>query len=164
MTSSASEIHIVLVHPQIPDNVGNITRTALAMGAHLHLVGPFGFILDTRRLDRTSVGYWDELKPRIYADDAHFWRDFPRSEQTHFYWVTKFGEQDYDTISYAVRSVLLFGSEDKGVPEIFWDFKALPPIVSCRIPMLKVRCLNLATSVGIVGYEVLRQHRRQKHT
>jgi tRNA(Leu) C34 or U34 (ribose-2'-O)-methylase TrmL len=53
--------------------------------------------------------------------------------------------------------VLIFGNEEEGVPQNFWDFKGLPKIHSCRIPTVSVRCLNLATSVGIMGFEVSRQ-------
>ena len=36
-------LNIVLIEPEIPNNSGNIGRLALASGANLHLVKPFGF-------------------------------------------------------------------------------------------------------------------------
>ncbi len=43
------DIHVVLVHPQIPQNSGNVARTCAATATPLHLVGPLGFdIQDTK--------------------------------------------------------------------------------------------------------------------
>ena len=38
-----SELNIVLVEPEIPQNTGNIARTCAATGARLHIVKPMGF-------------------------------------------------------------------------------------------------------------------------
>lgn len=43
------DVHIVLVHPQIPQNAGNIARTCAAVNVGLHLVGPCGFELDSKK-------------------------------------------------------------------------------------------------------------------
>jgi tRNA (cytidine/uridine-2'-O-)-methyltransferase len=74
-----------------------------------------------------------------------------------FYWATKNGSRVYTDLKYDKDAVLIFGNEEEGVPQNFWDFKGLPDIVACRIPTVSVRCLNLATSVGIIGFEVYRQ-------
>jgi len=39
----------VLVHPQIPQNTGNIARSCAATNVALHLVGPLGFELDDKK-------------------------------------------------------------------------------------------------------------------
>ena len=39
---------IVLVHPEIPPNTGNVIRLAANTGCELHLVEPLGFSLDAR--------------------------------------------------------------------------------------------------------------------
>jgi len=150
-------LRVVLVAPRIAANVGNVARTCSAMGAELHLVGPLGFFLDEKKAKRASVGYWDELKPVLHADPEAFWRDLERTAETQFVFAEKDGESLYTDFSYASDLVLIFGNEEEGVDEIFWKSQSLPAISSCRIPMLKVRCLNLATSVGVVGYEVIRQ-------
>ena len=36
-------LHIVLFHPEIPPNTGNIARTCGATHTRLHLIKPFGF-------------------------------------------------------------------------------------------------------------------------
>jgi len=151
------KLRIILVAPRIAANVGNIARTAEALGAELHLVGPFGFFLDEKTLRRTSVGHFDLQNCFIYRDAEDFWTRFEKAEMTCFYWATKRGESIYTQLEYSLDSSLIFGNEEEGVDSNFWDFKGLAKIVSCRIPMQTVRCLNLATSVGIIGYEVFRQ-------
>jgi len=154
-------LSIVLVAPRIAANVGNVVRSTFAMGADLHLVGPFGFIVDKTRLKRSSVGYWESLNPTIYKDAEDFWGRFPRTPETQFCWATKQGKTIFSDCSYAQDSALIFGNEEDGVPEKFWNFNDLPKIESFRIPTVNVRCLNLATSVGIMGFEVLRQWGKQ---
>ena len=153
-------LRIVLVAPRIAENVGNVARTAMALSAELHLVGPLGFFTDKKHLRRSSVGYWEDLQPRIHVDFEAFWgfaiTDLSMKNSS-FYWATKNGTQVYTEVPYPSNVTLIFGNEDEGVDQKFWDFKGLMSVVSCRIPMAKVRCLNLATSVGIMGYEVLRQ-------
>jgi tRNA (cytidine/uridine-2'-O-)-methyltransferase len=150
-------MRIVLVAPRIPTNVGNISRTAAALGAELHLVGPLGFRLQDRSLKRSSVGYWLDQKPEVYVDAADFWKTFPRTSETQFVFATKYGSQDYAQVSYASDCVLIFGNEEEGVPKSFWNFDGLPSIVACRIRTQTVRCLNLSVSVAVFGFEVSRQ-------
>jgi tRNA (cytidine/uridine-2'-O-)-methyltransferase len=50
--------NIVLVEPEIPMNTGNIGRLSLASESTLHLVKPFGFQLDDKRLKRAGLDYW----------------------------------------------------------------------------------------------------------
>jgi hypothetical protein len=44
-----SDLHVVLVHPQIPQNAGNVSRTCAATSVALHLVGPLGFEIDSKK-------------------------------------------------------------------------------------------------------------------
>ncbi len=157
-----NRLRIVLVAPRIAANVGNIARTAEALNAELLLVGPLGFFWDEKNLKRASVGYWDELRPRFYRDGKQFWSEFEKSEATQIFWATKNGDSVYTEPVFGRDICLIFGNEEEGVPVEFWSEKAaafndLPSVQSCRIPMHSIRCLNLATSVGVVGYEVARQ-------
>ena len=43
-------LNIVLIEPEIPNNTGNIGRLALATNCRLHLVKPFGFEINDKRL------------------------------------------------------------------------------------------------------------------
>ncbi|WP_417876786.1 tRNA (cytidine(34)-2'-O)-methyltransferase, partial [Winogradskyella sediminis] len=61
-------LNIVLIEPEIPNNTGNIGRLALASGSTLHLVKPFGFEIDDKRLKRAGLDYWQHLEV-IYYDN-----------------------------------------------------------------------------------------------
>lgn len=159
-----TRLRIVLVSPRIAANVGNVARTVTSLGAELHLVGPLGFILDEKKAKRAAVGYWEDLKPQIHRDADAFWRDFPRNSGTQFVFVEKDGAEIYCDFEFAADTVLILGNEEVGVDPLFWKHESLPVISSCRIPMRHIRCLNLATSAGIVGYEVYRQWRTRKWT
>ena len=64
--------NIVLYAPEIPANTGNIGRTCVVTGAHLHLVEPLGFSLDDKTVRRAGLGYWQNLDVTTYAG----WEDF----------------------------------------------------------------------------------------
>ena len=50
--------HIVLVHPAIPQNTGNIMRTCVATHSKLHIVKPMGFSLDDKHMKRAGLDYF----------------------------------------------------------------------------------------------------------
>ncbi len=47
--------NIVLVHPEIPPNTGNVIRLAANTGCHLHLIEPLGFSMEDRQLKRAGL-------------------------------------------------------------------------------------------------------------
>ena len=49
--------NIVLVHPEIPPNTGNVIRLAANTGCTLHLVEPLGFSMDHKLLRRAGLDY-----------------------------------------------------------------------------------------------------------
>src|SRR5207247_4067622 len=55
--NAAGMVAIVLVHPEIPPNTGNVIRLAANTGCELHLVEPLGFRLDDRELKRAGLDY-----------------------------------------------------------------------------------------------------------
>ena len=71
---------VVLVHPQIPPNTGNIARTCAATNTELHLVGPLGFELSDRYLKRAGLDYWPHVKLHYHLDLAHFQSHYQHSE------------------------------------------------------------------------------------
>ena len=44
---------VVLVHPEIPPNTGNVIRLTANSGTELHLVAPLGFRMDDKELKRS---------------------------------------------------------------------------------------------------------------
>ncbi|MDX6692410.1 MAG: tRNA (cytidine/uridine-2'-O-)-methyltransferase [Blastocatellia bacterium] len=146
-------ISVALVEPEIPPNTGNIARLCAATRVPLHIVGVTGFRLDDRAVKRAGLDYWPEV-------ELHRHLDLPALEATlpaarFIYLSTKAGRAYVDW-QFAANDCLVFGRETRGLPEELlranWE-RCL------KIPMLnpQVRSLNLATSVGIVLYEALRQ-------
>ena len=50
-------INIILYHPEIPANTGNILRTAMASNSKVHIIGPIPFSLDDKSLKRAGMDY-----------------------------------------------------------------------------------------------------------
>ena len=48
--------HIVLVHPAIPQNTGNIMRTCVATNTALHIIKPMSFELDDKKMKTLLYG------------------------------------------------------------------------------------------------------------
>ena len=145
-------LNVVLVEPQIPQNTGNISRTCAVTGAKLHLVKPLGFEVSDKHLKRAGLDYWDKLDITYYDGLDDF---FERTKGGVYYYFTTKGRKVYSDAEYEDNCYLIFGREDKGLPEeLLHDNKD-----SCvRIPMRpELRSLNLSNSVAIAVYETLRQ-------
>ncbi len=146
--------NVVLVEPEIPPNTGNVGRLCLATQSTLHLIKPFGFTLDDRQLKRAGLDYWEEV-------DVRTWESFEELQRSqlpdarYFFLTTKTNRAYYD-VEFKEGDFLVFGRETKGLPE-----KLLAAnIKNClTIPMHGTRSLNLATAVGIVLFEAVRQQR-----
>ena len=106
-------LNIVLVEPQIPQNTGNIARTCAATGAHLHLVQPMGFTVTDRQLKRAGLDYWHLLSITYYDGLDDF---FACTDGPYFYFTTK-APNRYTDIAYPDGCFLVFGREDRGLPE-----------------------------------------------
>lgn len=146
-------LNIVLVHPEIPPNTGNIMRLARNTGARLHLIEPLGFDLDDRRMKRAGLDYYDTASVQSYAD----WDTYldEHADARRFTFSTK-ATQCYANASYADGDHLIFGSETKGLPD---EIRTHVPI-ECQVTLPMVadsRSLNLSNSVAIATYEAWRQ-------
>jgi tRNA (cytidine/uridine-2'-O-)-methyltransferase len=146
-------IRVALVEPEIPPNTGNIARLCAATRVPLHIVGATGFRLDDRAVRRAGLDYWPEviLSRHTNLEDLH-----NSLSEARFLYLTTKASKSYADWDFTPEDCLVFGRETRGLPEDLlvsnWD-RCL------TIPMLnpKVRSLNLATAVGIVLYEALRQ-------
>ncbi len=146
-------LHVVLVEPEIPPNTGNIGRLCLATGAHLHLVKPLGFSLDARELKRAGLDYWKDVTVSTWDSLAALQAAQPAPAR-YFYLTTKTERAYWDAI-FRDGDWLVFGRETKGLPE---PLLGANPDRLLTIPMKpQTRSLNLATAVGIVLYEAVRQ-------
>ena len=145
------KLNIVLVEPEIPQNTGNIARTCAVTGASLHLVGPMGFTPDDKKLRHAGLDYWHLLDLSFYNSLPDF---FEKNTGSFFFFSTK-AQRRYTDVSYPDGSYLFFGKESAGLPE---KLLFQHPEACVRIPMLGgFRSLNLANSVAIGTFEVLRQ-------
>lgn len=145
--------NVVLVEPEIPPNTGNIARLCAATGSTLHLVGQLGFRLSDRELKRAGLDYWDSVK-MVRHDDFQSFLSALAPER--FYIFSAGAERSYTGAQYRPGDALVFGGESKGLPEDILKDHADRMLA---IPVNKgaVRSLNLATAVGIILYEALRQ-------
>ena len=147
------QLNIVLVEPQIPQNTGNIARTCAATGARLHLVEPMGFRVDDAKLKRAGLDYWYLLDITYYRDLEDF---FDRNPNGPFFYFSTKAARVHSEASYPDGSYLVFGREDRGLPESLLRRNYAQ---SVRIPMIsEARSLNLSNSVAIAVYEALRQN------
>ena len=109
-----SELNIVLVEPEIPQNTGNIARTCAATGARLHIIKPMGFTIDDKKLKRAGLDYWYLLDLTYYENLDDFFEKNPDGK--YFFFTTKARMTHSDAI-YTDKSFLFFGKETKGLPE-----------------------------------------------
>lgn len=145
-------LHVVLVEPEIPPNTGNIGRLCLAAGARLHLVGPLGFSLDDRALKRAGLDYWADVDVRHWASLEALQAE--AGEAARYFFLTTKTDRPYWSQAFRDGDHLVFGPETRGLPESLLADRA----VDClTIPQQAGRSLNLATAVGIVLYEAVRQ-------
>lgn len=145
--------HIVLMEPEIPNNTGNIGRLALATGSHLHLVKPFGFEINDKRLKRAGLDYWEHLSVSVYENCDEF---FERHATKPMVFFSSHAERKHWDIQFKDGLFLIFGKESVGLSD---QIKRMHPNNQYKIPMYSehIRSLNLANAVSIVVYEGLRQ-------
>jgi tRNA (cytidine/uridine-2'-O-)-methyltransferase len=145
--------HVALWEPEIPPNTGNVARLCAATGTTLHLIGRLGFHLDDRSLRRAGLDYWPvvDLVRHTTLEELRTRMRFSR-----LICFSAHAKIPYTALTYQKGDVLLFGSESRGLPASLLEQNRATTLT---IPMLtdKVRSLNLATAVGIVLYEALRQ-------
>ena len=145
--------HIVLYQPEIPPNTGNVMRLAANTGCRLHLVKPFGFHLDDRRVRRSGMDYRDLAAVTLHAD----WRACRTAlEDARWFAYTTRGSVRHEAAKFDAGDVLVFGPETRGLPDdVLLDF---PADRRLRLPMVAgSRSLNLANSVAVAVYEAWRQ-------
>lgn len=146
-------LNIVMVEPEIPQNMGNVARTCAVTGTALHIIKPMGFRIDDKKLKRAGLDYWHMLNITYYENLDDF---FEKNDGNYFYFTTK-ARHRYCDINYPENTYLFFGKETKGLPEKLLKDN---PEKCVRLPMLNneyARSLNLANSVCVGVYEVLRQ-------
>ncbi|MHB1666225.1 MAG: tRNA (cytidine(34)-2'-O)-methyltransferase [Thiomonas sp.] len=149
--------NIVLVHPEIPPNTGNVIRLAANTGCALHLVEPLGFSLDDKQLRRAGLDYHEYAELRVHRD----WAALRHSAQNladapRMFAFTKFAGTLLGQASFQPGDWLVFGAETAGLSaEVLSDFA---PPQRLRLPMRPgQRSLNLSNAVAVGVFEAWRQ-------
>ena len=148
--------NIVLVHPEIPPNTGNVIRLAANTGCTLHLVEPLGFSMDDRLLRRAGLDYHEYAPVQRHAS----WAALQAAEQPDparcFAFSTR-GAVALAEVAWRPGDWLLFGSESAGLPAAVTN--TLPPRQRVRLPMRPgQRSLNLSNAVAVAVFEAWRQN------
>ncbi|TPR54037.1 tRNA (cytidine(34)-2'-O)-methyltransferase [Metamycoplasma neophronis] len=152
-------INIVLYEPEISGNTSNIIRTCYAGHAKLHIIKPIAFDLHPHWLKRNGAGHLlSEIQHEIHDSYAAFDKKYGNK---NIYYITRYGLENYADVNFesVIKSDgevwIMFGTESTGIPKRIMQKN----INNClRIPMYpQCRSLNLANTVAIVLYEILRQ-------
>ena len=179
-------MNIVLHEPEIPFNTGAIGRTCVATKSTLHLIKPYGFILNDKNIKKAGMDYWPLLKLREYISYEEFMAGVAEEKRE----MEKAMEEasSENTLSenvasenapktsialpkvwYATTKAHKTHTEVSFSPNDYIVFgkesAGIPEEIlvdneeQCiRIPMLEeARSLNLSNSVAIILYEALRQ-------
>lgn len=146
-------IRVALVEPEIPPNTGNIARLCAATQVPLHIIGVTGFRLDDSAVRRAGLDYWPEVILQKHSSLPDLYQALP---EARFLYLTTKGDISYVDWQFRPSDCLVFGRETRGLPSevlsLNWERCLTIPILNP-----KIRSLNLATAVGIVVYEALRQ-------
>ncbi|GAA4236742.1 tRNA (uridine(34)/cytosine(34)/5-carboxymethylaminomethyluridine (34)-2'-O)-methyltransferase TrmL [Postechiella marina] len=145
-------LNIVLIEPEIPNNTGNIGRLSLGSGSHLHLVKPFGFEIDDKRLKRAGLDYWQHLEVTYYENIEEF---FAINKDKSMAFMSSHGTKKHWDIPFEDDMFLIFGKESAGLSK---DITEQNTDRLYKIPLYSehIRSLNLANAVSIVIYEGLK--------
>ena len=143
---------IALYEPDIPQNTASIVRTCSCLGAQLEIIEPCGFLLSDKRFKRVVMDYMDKKNISFYKNYKEF---FEIKKNDRIVLITTKAKKIYTSFSFKKNDTILFGRESYGVPDHVHEMVN----ERLKIPMVKnKRSLNLATSVGIVLAEQLRQN------
>lgn len=145
-------LNIVLFEPEIPNNTGNIGRLALASGSNMHLVKPFGFELNDKRLKRAGLDYWPHISLFIYESIDDF---YAQHQDKNLVYFSSHGEKNHWSIDYKNDMFLVFGKESVGLSKEIIEANTDKLY---KIPLFSphIRSLNLANAVSIAVYEGLK--------
>lgn len=145
-------LNIVLVEPEIPNNTGNIGRLCVGTESRLHLIHPFGFIINDKNLKRSGLDYWVHLDVFEYADVEEWIKNIP--DMSRVFLMSSHAEKSYLETDFQDGDWLVFGKESAGLSrEVLSRFEN-----HLTIPMSKlIRSFNIANSVAFVVGEAKRQ-------
>jgi tRNA (cytidine/uridine-2'-O-)-methyltransferase len=145
-------LNVVLVEPEIPNNTGNIGRLCVGTESRLHLIHPFGFVINDKNLKRSGLDYWVHLDVTEYQNVEEWVKQIP--DQSRVFLMSSHAEKSYLEIEFQDGDWLVFGKESVGLSKEFMErFEN-----HLTIPMSNlIRSFNIANSVAFVVGEAKRQ-------
>lgn len=147
--------HVVLIHPEIPPNTGNVIRLCANTGCTLHLIEPLGFSVDDKHLIRAGLDYHEFTTMKTYPSWQAF-LDTEKPEAARMFAMTTKGSSIFSTMTFEKGDWLIFGSEGHGLPDAIRE--SFPVDRRIRLPMMpKNRSLNLSNAVAVTVFEAWRQ-------
>lgn len=156
LRDNAGMFNIVLVHPEIPPNTGNVIRLAANTGCRLHLIEPLGFSMEDKHMRRAGLDYHEYAPVMRHAS----WSEFLANAQpdvSRLFAITTKGSHSAHDEKFRPGDWFVFGCETSGLPEALRD--SIAPAQRLRLPMLAgQRSLNLSNSVAVLVYEAWRQN------
>ena len=143
-------LNLVLFEPEIPSNTGSIIRLSANMGISLHLIKPFGFEMDDKKLRRAGLDYKELAQVFEYENFQEY---LNIAKPKRIFAVSSKVDKNYSEVEYQKNDSFLFGPETRGLPtEILDQYQGI------TLPMQEgSRSLNLSNCVSIVAYEAWRQ-------
>ena len=147
-------LNIVLVEPEIPNNTGNIGRLCVGTNSRLHLIHPFGFVINDKNLKRSGLDYWVHLEVAEYQNVTDWLNVIPNKSRVFL--MSSHAQKSIYENSFQDEDWLVFGKESVGLSkeflELFHESQQL------TIPMSQlIRSFNIANSVAFVVGEAKRQ-------
>ena len=145
-------LNIVLEEPEIPNNTGNIGRLCVGTESRLHLIHPFGFVINDKNLKRSGLDYWMHLDVTEYQNISEWMMQIP--DKSRVFLMSSHAEKSYLENDFQDGDWLVFGKESVGLSQ---DVLNLFPN-HLTIPMSNlIRSFNIANSVAFVVGEAKRQ-------
>jgi tRNA (cytidine/uridine-2'-O-)-methyltransferase len=145
-------LNIVLVEPEIPNNTGNIGRLCVGTESRLHLIHPFGFVINDKNLKRSGLDYWVHLDVTEYENVAEWITQI--QDKSRVFLMSSHAEKSYLETDFQDGDWLVFGKESKGLSDevlgLFENYLTIP-----MSPL--IRSFNIANSVAFVIGEAKRQ-------
>ena len=145
-------LNIVLVEPEIPNNTGNIGRLCVGTSSKLHLIHPFGFVINDKNLKRSGLDYWVHLDVTEYQNVNEWMNQIP--DKSRVFLMSSHAATSIYEAEFQDGDWLVFGKESVGLSqEVLNLFDN-----HLTIPMSNlIRSFNIANSVAFVIGEATRQ-------
>lgn len=145
-------LNIVLVEPEIPNNTGNIGRLCVGTESRLHLIHPFGFVINDKNLKRSGLDYWVHLDVTEYQNVTEWMSQI--KDTSRVFLMSSNAQKSIYEAQFQEGDWLVFGKESVGLSqEVLNLFEN-----HLTIPMSNlIRSYNIANSVAFVVGEARRQ-------